>query len=165
MSSKSRIPWTAYAYLKGEDHLRTDVITPLGGTIFRIFSKDDQITLLFPVKKSYCEPPLNSYKFWPKGPLFSVTDLYHLLRDKTPEKWSCSPSAETKSTLCILPEGNFKISLKQKRKKKILELKEGGKLHLTLTIIPLSGKLLEDKVFSFNTQDWTRLTDCKEQVL
>ena len=165
MSSKGRIPWTAYIYLKGETHLRVDGITPLGGTIFRFFSKGGQITLQTPLKKSYCESSLNSYKFWPQGPLFSVKDLYDLLRDKTPEKWSCSPSSKAKSTLCVLPEGNFKISLKQKRRKKIIELKEGEKLHLTLTVIPLSGKPLADKVFAFNTQDWTRLADCKEQVL
>ena len=161
--SKSRIPWTAYVYLKGENDLRLDVVTPLGGTVFRLFARGQTITLQSPLKKSYCQPPFNKYKLWADGPSFSLTDVLQLLRNKTPAAWSCP--LPNKSNECILPEGDFKIFLKTRRRKKIIEIRKEEQTKLAFTITPLSGTPLEDKVFSFNTQGWTRLPSCNKELV
>ena len=161
--SKSRIPWTAYVYLKGENDLRLDVVTPLGGTVFRLFARGQTITLQSPLKKSYCQPPFNKYKLWANGPSFSLTDVVHLLRNKIPSEWSCPTS--NKTNLCVFPEKHFKVFLKTGKRKKIIELRKGNEVKLTFTITPLSGTPLKDKVFSFNTQGWTRLTSCDKELV
>ena len=161
--SKIRIPWTAYIYLKGENNLRLDVVTPLGGTVFRLFARGQIITLQSPLKKSYCLPPFNKYKLWVDGPSFSLTNVVHLLRNKTPVEWSCFPS--NKSNECALPDGDFKVFLKTGKRKKTIELRKGTETKLSFTIIPLSGTPLEDKVFTFNTQGWTRLASCDKNLV
>ena len=135
--SKSRIPWTAYVSLKGDSDLRLDVLTPLGGTVFRLFARGQTITLQFPLKKSYCRLPSHKYRIGTDGPSFSLTDGIHLLRNRIPGEWSCSPSG--KSHLCVLPEKSFKIFLKTRRRKKIIELRKDNETKLALTITPLSG--------------------------
>lgn len=162
ISSKNRLPWTAYIYLKEETDLRADVVTPLGGTLFRLLARRQKITLQAPMKKSYCQLSSNKYKMGPEGPSFSVKDMIHLLRNKTPKEWSCSSESILKPRLCTLPGGNFTASLKNYKRKKTIEFKKEDKAQLSLTLIPLSGSPLEEKVFSFNTQGWTRLDSCEK---
>ena len=163
ISPKRKIPWTTYVYMKGEKDLRADVITPLGGTVFRLLIKEQQITLQTPLKKSYCQFSDHKYKIGSKGPSLSITDLFLLLRDKTPKEWSCSPQSLLKPSQCVLPGENFKVSLKKSSRKKTLELKKDDTILLTLTMTPLSGSPLEEKDFSFNTQGWTRLDSCEKE--
>lgn len=163
ISSKRKIPWTTYVYLKGEKDLRADVVTPLGGTLFRLLVREKKITLQTPLKKSYCRFSDHKYKIGSEGPSLSITDLFLLLRDKTPKEWSCSPQTLLKPSQCVLPGENFKVSLKKSGRKKTLELKKESKTLLTLKIIPLSGSPLEEKVFSFDTQGWTRLNSCEKE--
>ena len=163
VSSKNRIPWTAYVYLKGENDLRADVVTPLGGTLFRLLVQGQKITLQAPMKKSYCQSSSNKYKIGAEGPSFSIKDMVHLLRNKTPKEWSCSPQSILKPSLCILPGGNFTASIKNYKRKKTVEFKKENISQLTLTIIPLSGSPLQEKVFSFNAQGWIRLASCEKE--
>ena len=161
-SSKGRLPWRAYIYLKERDRLRAEAVTPFGGAVFRLFAENRRIVFHFPVEKTYCELSSDTYKIPPNGPSVSLKDIYLLLRDGIPPEWSCSEKPLKKSLECALPGERFKIFLKTRsRRKKTIEVKEEGNVRLSFTLTPLSEKPLKDKVFSFDRRTGlTRLPDC-----
>ena len=159
-SSKGRIPWRAYIYLRERDRLRAEAVTPFGGTVFQLLAENRRVIFQFPLQKTYCELTSDRYKIPPDGPSLSIKDIYFLLRNGIPPEWSCSEKPPKKSLECALPGGKFRVFLKNRRRKKTIEVKEEGSVRLSFTVTPLSEKPLEDGVFSFDRSGLTRLPDC-----